>query len=197
MALVLGRLVSAELGEEFAARVASVRRLHEQRARAELDQADRACPGSDVVASAGDVLAEVLLLKGLPGPAEAAGGDALSGADGEAVSKALEALGWSPAHSFRALSCPSADLDPALRAKRVRLLVEAVDPRVVIALDELAASDLARAYEIAPLRAGAEVQVAGRRLVAVGGFEASLNDPRRKKVAWSQLRVATPRGPSY
>jgi hypothetical protein len=171
--------------------------LHEERARAELAEADRACPGSDAVVSAGDLLAEVLLLKGLPGPAEAAGGDALSGADGEAAFKALEALGYNPAQSFRALSCPQLGLDPARCARRVRLLVEAVDPRMVIALDDRAASDLARAFEIAALRPGVEAEVMGRRLLAVDGLEGSLNDPKRKKAVWNQLRTAAPRGPSY
>ena len=57
-----------------------------------LGAADALAPGSDIVASGGGLLAQVALVKGLPGPAEAAGGAALSGVDvdlnrtGEALS---------------------------------------------------------------------------------------------------------------
>jgi hypothetical protein len=197
LALVLGAVVSVDSREELSARAAALREVHEARARAELAEADRACPGCDAVPGAGDVLAEVLLLKGLPGPAEAAGGDALSGVDGEAASKALEALGWDASQAFRALTCPQPGLDRTRCARRVRIMVEAVDPRVVVALDGQAAEDLARAFEVAPLRPGAEVVAAGRRLVAVSGLEESLDDPARKKVVWREFKAAAPGGPSY
>lgn len=197
MALVLGAGVSTDPHQGLAERAQRIRAVHEARARAELAEADTACPGADSVPWSGDLLADVMLLKGLPGPAEAAGGCALDGVDGEAASKALEALGWRPGYVFRALSCPQDALDPARCARRVRLMVEAVDPRVVVALDERAAADLARAFEVAALRPGTHVMAMGRRLVAIRDFEASLGDQSRKKVAWRQFREAAPRGPSF
>lgn len=189
--------MSANPHQGLAERAQRIRSVHVARARAELAEADRACPGADTVPWSGDVLADVMLLKGLPGPAEAAGGHVLEGVDGEAASKALEALGWNPEHVFRALSCPQDALDPARCARRVRLMVEAVDPRVVVALDERAATDLARAFEVAALRPGTHVLVMGRRLVAIDDFETSLGDQSRKKVAWRQFKEAAPRGPSF
>ena len=115
----------------------------------------------------GALLAQVALVKGLPGPAEAAGGAALSGPDGEAALKALEALGWNPAELFFTLSRPVSGGDAERRARRLRAQLEAVDPRVVVALDVEAAEDLARAFGVDPPRPGTPVAAMGRRLVAV------------------------------
>ncbi|HSK46770.1 MAG TPA: hypothetical protein VLA05_02060, partial [Coriobacteriia bacterium] len=56
---------------------AALRALHEARAVAELAAADASAPGSDVVAWRGNLVPSVAVVKGLPGPAEAAGGPAL------------------------------------------------------------------------------------------------------------------------
>lgn len=176
---------------------AELRALYEAKVRAELAAADALAPGSDRVAARGELLATLALVKGLPGPAEASGGAALSGADGEAADKALAALGHDPARAFRVLSRPEPGLEPDRRSERLRLALEAVDPELVIALDAEAAEDLASAFGIAPLRFGEERIVLGRRLVAVDGLEASLADEKRKAAVWRQLQVARPLGPAY
>ncbi len=196
MALVLLATVSPQGDSVFAEKVAAARDLSEARAVAELAAADLLCPGSDTVTSRGDVLGEVFLLKGLPGPAEAGGGAAMSGADGTAADKALDALGFPPNSVFRALSRPVRVADADCYARRVRSMVEAVDPRVVVALDAEAIEDLAAAFALLRFATEGSAYVAGRRFVAVAGFEASLGDPERKRIAWGQFRRASAPGPS-
>jgi hypothetical protein len=174
-----------------------VRAEFEERARAELKAADALAPGSDAVAWSGALLAEVALVKGLPGPAEASGGSALSGVDGEAALKALAALGWDGGGVFRTLSRPEPGISSARRADRLRLQIEAVDPALVLALDAEAAVDVAQALGVAPPPFGREARAAGRRVVAVDGLEASLGEPARKKRVWRQLQAAKPTGPVY
>ncbi len=175
----------------------SLRRLHEARATAELTAADRLAPGSDAVAWRGQLIAEVAVVKGLPGPAEASGGAAVSGADGDAVCKALEALGHDPSAAFFTLSRPEPGLDPAPRARRLRAQLEAVDARVVVALDSEAAEDVAACFSVAALVPGQASRVLGRRLIAAGGLEASLADESAKRAVWRNLKAAGPEGPSY
>ena len=171
--------------------------LFEERARAELAAADALAPGSDAVPWGGSLFAEVAAVKGLPGPAEASGGAALSGADGDALEKALVALGW-PAHAtFRTLSRPEPGLAPERRAARLRMQLEAVDPDLVLALDAEAAADVAASLGAPPLPFGEEMRAVGRRVVAVDGLEASLADPARKRRVWKQLQAARPEGPVY
>lgn len=178
-------------------RAARIRALHEARAAAELAAADAVAPGSDRVAWRGSLLAGVMLVKGLPGPAEASGGAAMSGADGEALGKALEALGWCGTDAFFTLSRPDPDIDAVRRAERLRLQAETVDPQVVVALDTEAAVDLAHAFGLPGLKPGRVAVAGGRRLVAVDGFEASLGDERAKRRVWMQLKHAVPDGPVY
>lgn len=181
----------------FTARAERIRSEHEARARAELAHASSLAPGSDAGASSGALIAEVALVKGLAGPAEASGGAALSGPDGEAAEKALAALGWPTDAVFRMLSRPEPDTPVDTRVARLRAQLEAVDPLVVVALDAAAAEDLALAFGTSVVSPGKAVIAAGRRLVAVDDFEASLGDERRKRRAWEQLQAARPDGPVY
>lgn len=174
-----------------------VRALFEARARAELAAADALAPGSDAVEWAGALLAEVVVVKGLAGPAEATGGAALSGPDGEAARKALRALGYADAGLFFTLSRPEPGIPAERRGDRLRMQIEAVDPALVLALDREAAEDLAEALGIAQPEFGQPVRVLGRRIVAVDGLEASLADPARKKRVWRQLQAAKAEGPVY
>jgi hypothetical protein len=177
--------------------VEALRRLYEHKARAELAEADSLAPGSDIVPSAGALLAQVALVKGLPGPAEVSGGAALSGADGRAAASALAALGYAPGSTFAVVSRTEVGTAPEARAERLRLTLEAVDPRLIVALDQEAAEDVSQAFGIAPLRFGRPVRVLGRTIVAVDGLEASLNDPSRKRRVWRQWKaVDKPRGGS-
>jgi hypothetical protein len=79
----------------------------------------------------------------------------------------------------------------------LRAVVEAVDPRVVVALDDEAAGDVARAYGLGALAPGVEVEASGRRLLAVSGLESALGDVSRKKIVWAQMQSARPDGPVY
>lgn len=181
----------------FTVRAERIAAEHEARALAELAHAEEQAPGSDVVGWSGAAIAEVALVKGFAGPAESAGGKAMSGADGPAAGKALEALGWPADAVFATLSRPEPSIDPASRARRLRAQIEAVDPLAVIALDAEAAGDVAAAFGVDALGFGVRVRAGGRWLVAVDGFEASLADDTRKRRVWKQLQAARPEGPVY
>lgn len=182
---------AAELG------AATLRALHTARVKAEIAEADAMIPGADTVAPRGATFAQVVVVKGLPGPAEATGGAALSGPDGEAAIKALTALGWDADDVFFTLSRPVAGSQGTGVAKRLRLQIESVDPDLVVAVDAEAAHDVAAALGCERPAFGEMVLVDGRRMLACDGLEASLTDPKRKQRVWSQLKQAVPRGPVY
>ena len=165
--------------------------------RAELAAADALVPGSDGVSSRGALLAQVVVVKGLAGPAEASGKPALSGPDGEAAVKALTALGHDPESVFFTLSRPVSDGDDERFAARMRLQLESVDPELVVAVDAEAARDVAAALGMQPFAFGEMVRIDGRRVVACDNLEASLSDPKRKQRVWAQLKCAVPPGPVY
>lgn len=156
------------------------------KAAAEVAAAEALAPGG--VAGDGPTPADVLLLKGSPSEADLAAGKAMAGVDGEASAKALAAMGWEGA-AYRACTRPDGTWD-APRVARLRLLVEAIDPDLVLALDTDAARDLAEALGTPPLGFGRPMHVGGRSLLAVDGFEASLSDQRRKRRVWSQMKKA-------
>ena len=166
------------------------------KARAELELADRVAPGSDTVASAGDVFAAVMLVKGDPGPAEIAGGAALSGPDGEAARKALEAIGFGQEPVFATVARPEAGIEREQLEKRLRGQIEAIDPYAVIALDRVAAELLAEVARIERLAMGRPVRWMGRVLLAVDGLESSLVDDGAKRRVWNQLKGLAPRRPA-
>ncbi len=173
-----------------------IERIYAAKALAEVAQADALAPGSDAVPARGNPLGRVLVLKGLPGPAEASGDAAVSGADGDAIVKGLVALGYRDDDAFFALTRPEPGLAEERRFARVAALVEALDPLVVVALDAEAAADLSAAVGVA-VTPSAPAESAGRRLVALEGMEASLGDERRKHRVWAQLKAASPQGPIY
>lgn len=188
--------VSADPDTSDHARAHELQREFEQKARAELAAADRAAPGSDAVAWSGDVFAEVALVKGDPGPAEVAGGSALSGPDGVAARKALQALGFDPDSVFRTVARPEAGIDSGALRDRLRLQIEAVDPTAVVALDAFAAEEVAAAFTLGSLGFGRPVSSGGRTFLAVDGLEASLSDERTKRKVWRQLQALAPRPPA-
>jgi hypothetical protein len=197
MAVVRRPLVSESTDTSAPATAEEICALHNARARAELAAADALAPGSDAVAWRGALLAQVVVVKGLPGPAEASGGAAVSGADGEAAIKALVALGYAEEMLFFTLSQPVTGGDSRRRGARVRAQIEAVDPVLILALDGAAAADIADAFGIDQPAFGREVRLLGRRLVTVDGLEASLAEPGRKRRVWDQLKVARAEGPVY
>lgn len=170
---------------------------YENKVRAELARADALVPGADRVAWSGVYDAQIMAVKGLSGPAEESGGPALSGEDGVALRKALSALGFDPHSVFATLSRPVADADPELTAHRLRAQIEAVEPRVIVALDREAAQDIAIALGIRTPGFGRIVACLGRRIVAIDGFEASLTEESRKAQVWQQLKALTPLGPIW
>lgn len=184
-------------GDALDTRVARMTALHEACCLAELQAADAAAPGSDTVPWSGALIAEVALVKGRPGPAEASGGAAMSGEDGRAADKALEALGWPTGSIFRTLSRPEPAASAEQRAARLRGQVEAVDAGLVVAMDADAAEDVGRAFGVDSLPFGVPITAHGRRLLALSGFEACLHDPAAKRRVWRELQAARPDAPVY
>ena len=156
------------------------------KARAEVDAAEALVPGASVVRGQGDLLADVLLVKGEPGPGDLAKKRALAGADGAAIGKALDGPGMSPA---RFAVCTRVGPAKAKRIERLRLLAEAVDPRTIVLLDEHAAEDYGRAFGMPTPAPGVVVSMLGRDVLAVDGFEASLGDEKHKRHVWGQLKA--------
>jgi len=166
--------------------------LFRAKAQAEIAAAEAVAGDNGSVRGQGDELADVLLVKGEPGPGDLDAGRALAGADGEAAGKALDALGVA---SERFAFCTrSADLPEAARLERARLMVEAVDPRIVVALDPLAAEDILDAYGCEAVPPGTLTYVQGRAFVALEGLEASLSDEALKRRVWRQLKALGPLG---
>jgi hypothetical protein len=161
--------------------------LFKEKALAELALADRHVAGAIASAWSGDPMAAVALVKGVPGPAELSGGDVLSGPDGDAVAKALAALGYSGT-VFATLSRSDVARAAEGVSARLREQIEAVEPDLVIALDGAAAEDLSAAFGCAHLKPGKPVRVVGRTLLALSGMEASLGDERRKAAVWAEFR---------
>ena len=160
--------------------------LYRAKARAEVDAAEKLATGTGVVRGQGDVLADVLLVKGEPGPGDLAKKRALAGEDGSAIGRALDALGVS---SARYAVCTRVGATGRKRLTRLRLLTEAIDPRIVVLLDAQAAEDFAAAYGVVRPAAGSPGHVLGRVVLAVDDFEASLGDETRKRQVWAQLRT--------
>lgn len=168
------------------ARLRRLDTLYRAKARAEVDAAERLVPGKDLVRGQGDVLADVLLVKGEPGPGDLAKKRALAGEDGAAIGRALDALGVS---SRRFAVCTRIGAAGPKRMARLQLLAEAVDPRIVVLLDEAAAQDFAAAYSAERPEPGVPVRILGRTVIALDGFEQSLADESHKRRVWAQLRA--------
>lgn len=167
------------------------------KARAELRAADALLPGADAVPWSGSHVAALAFVKGLPGPAEASGGAAMSGADGAAALKAAEKLGYRAEEVFFTVSRPQPGSDASARAQRLRRQLDAVGADVVLATDAEGAQDVAAAFDSGALPFGREVRVLGRRLIAIDGLEASLRDTNRKRRVWAQMLAARREGPVY
>ncbi len=160
--------------------------LYRAKARAEVAAAEALIAGAGVVRGQGDLLADVLLVKGDPGPGDTAKKRALAGDDGVAIGRALDALGVS---SARFALCTRVGRRDAERIERVRMMTEAIDPRTVVLLDAHAAEDFAAAFGCPKPVPGELTRVLGREIVAVDGFEASLADEGRKRRVWRQLKA--------
>lgn len=163
-----------------------VRALHEAKVRAELGAADALAPGSDAIAGTGSLTPAVVVVKGAPGEADRSSGIALAGPDGDAVRKALDALGVDgPVYAL--CSRRATGGKPAAAARRLRLVIEALDPSLVVALDRTAATDVSAAYAAPELVFGEPAHVGGRTVLAVDDLERSFTDGRKAEV-WQQFR---------
>ena len=150
--------------------------------------------GSYAAYLSGNGLASVLVIKGICGSAEQAGNLPFSGADGEALEKALSALDWGP-NVWRGVLLNPQDEQP-LDVANLRLIIEAFDPLTIITTDEVARLALIQACSLEKTNQahlfvpGGTISVLGRMLVSVDGFEAALTNPKAKQVAWMQLKQA-------
>ncbi len=159
--------------------------LFEAKATAEVDAAAAALAGGAFAVS-GSPGVPVLLLKGIPGPADVAAGKALAGPDAAAAEKSLVALGL-PSDTCAVIT--RGPEGPAPSALAMRALVAASDPVWVIALDRAAAKDAAAAAGVSGLTAGRVQHRHGRIWLAVDGLEASLTDPELKRRVWAQFKA--------
>ncbi len=162
----------------------------------------------------GNAFSPIVLVKGQLNDAEAAGGDLLAGADGQALRAALTAIGYAP-EDFCALATVAGKTDepaavPAgepLPQALFREALEALDPEAVILLDTTAADLMRETYadalvaiedfDTAMLKPGLVAHVLGRRVLTLDGFEASLGDKREKQRMWAYIKQLPPAGAPY
>ena len=148
-------------------------------------------------ACAGSAVAQVGFLKGELSDGELAGGELLGGADGAALRASLAKLGY-PEGCWAALSTRVRTAGQPWRPASPEDLawaIEVVDPELVCALDDEAARALQAAWGLdVPLEDGRVTRVLGRRVLALGGFEAALGDARSKQVMWARLKLVPPLG---
>ena len=124
---------------------------------------------------------------------EAGAAEPLRGAPGEAADKAAAALGVDPANVFVVASRRGGASDEE-RSHGLALAIEAADPRVVIALDGLAAADLAAAFGAEPMDVGVPVRALGRVLGWAGEFAESLAGTAAKAPVWNAMKTIAAEG---
>lgn len=162
---------------------------------------------------AGNAFSPVLLVKGVLNDSERGKDELLSGRDGSALRAALPAMGWEP-QDFCALAAVAGEGDPSvagqldegapLPVELFREAIEALDPEAIVLLDDVAADALREAYadalaiiedfDTAMLRPGLVASVLGRRVLALDGFEAALDDKAQKQRMWAYLKQLPPLG---
>lgn len=165
---------------------------------------------------AGNIASPIVAVKGDLNADERAGGELLGGRDGAALRAALLRLGYAP-EDFCACAAVLGDGDPdvlptsqagePLSPELFREAIELIDPEAVILLDDAAASVMREAYpdalaaieqfEVAMLEPGLVAHVLGRRVLALDGFEASLDDARAKQRMWAYIKQLPPAGAPY
>lgn len=167
------------------------------------------------VRMAGNAFSPIVLVKGELNADELAGGELLAGADGHALRAALGAIGYAP-EDFCALAAVAgpAQTGDAVAAAGEPLppevlyeALETLDPEAVLLLDDAAARAMRDAYadalvviedfDTAMLKPGLIAPVLGRRVLALDGFEAALNDPREKQRMWAYIKRLPPAGAPY
>ena len=149
----------------------------------------------------GNRFAEVVVIKGEPGAVELAGGQPFFGEDAQALESALNTLGWGSNNWCGVITeLPG---EAGLSAGDVRLLIEIIDPRAVVALDShaleilwegLASGERCAEGKVAvpqKPRPGQNTLFLGRMFVAVNGFETALasKDEKAKRRVWRELKA--------
>lgn len=167
------------------------------------------------VRMAGNAFSPIVLVKGELNADELAGGELLAGADGHALRAALGAIGYAP-EDFCALAAVAGPAQPGdavaaagepLPPEVLHEALETLDPEAVLLLDDAAARAMRDAYadalvviedfDTAMLKPGLIAPVLGRRVLALDGFEAALNDPREKQRMWAYIKRLPPAGAPY
>ena len=144
----------------------------------------------------GNRFARVVAVKGKPGVAEKAGQSPFFGSDGEALDSALVALGWG-INSWCGIVLELPEKG-TLSASDVRLIIEIVDPRALLALDISSITALQESFgeKLLPCipEPGVKAHLLGRTLVYVDGFETALDsqdqdDGKAKRRVWKELKA--------
>jgi hypothetical protein len=190
------------VSEEYMATGQSIQRhMYVTKAQAELSSlAQRG------VVMSGNAFSSVLMIKGDLSSDERDGNALMDGKDGQALRKALVALGYAP-EDWAALSILFEDGYTTLPSALVREAIASLAPATVLILDNQAASVLRDTYgeelahieefEVAMLEPGLIAQVLGMRFLNLGGFAAALQDPQRKQWVWACLKRVPPLGEPY
>lgn len=168
---------------------------HSQRLEEEL--ADLKSTG---VSFSGTIPSPLCVVKGTPNAAELSGAEPLSGPDGEALLKSFDALGYLPnsACALLTVHVSAAHTSCPLPPELVRLALEVLDSPTLVLADKAAAHAVQEAYGLTePLADGDLVHVQGRRVLCLGGFEDSLDDPQQKQVMWARLKRLPPEQAPY
>ena len=168
-------------------------------------QAELASLAERGVVMSGNAFSSLLLVKGDLSPEERAGDELLAGADGRALRQAFAVLGYAP-ENWTALSVLRAD-GSVMQLELFCEAVAALGPTTLVVLDEVAADVVRSAYvnqlveveelDAALLKAGLVVRVLGMRVLNLGDFAKSLEDPQRKQWAWACLKRIPPLGEPY
>ncbi len=162
----------------------------------------------------GNAFSPVVLIKGQLNDVEAAGGNLLAGADGQALRASLAAIGYAPEDFCALAAVAQASDEPAavpagelLPQELFREALEALDPEAVILLDTPSADLMRETYtdalvaiedfDEAMLKPGLVAHVLGRRVLVLDGFEAALADKREKQRMWAYLKQLPPAGAPY
>lgn len=120
----------------------------------------------------------------------------LSSAATLALDKSLDAFGYGRDACSYAVLAPSADdadsadgaaEEPALDPQALFLLIEGVDPLILICADERAAALVAQAYRTS-LQYDAPARIFGRPAVAFRDLDGLMNSDAGKQKAWKLLK---------
>ncbi len=159
------------------------------------------------VVLAGNAFSSVCFLKGDLSAEELSGAALLSGRDGDALRASLvaPALGYEP-EDWCAAATVRRD-GSMLDDRLLRQVVATLDPATLIICDNSAAHAVREAYpdelaslpsiQAAELLPGYVVYLMGMRVMNLGGFAASLDDPKKKQLMWAYLKQLSPLAEPY